>query len=55
MRAGTTMGPDLPTGTVCTFLFTDVEGSTRLLERVGERYRRVQGRRGGILRDAIRR
>lgn len=28
---------DLPTGTV-TFLFTDIEGSTRLLERLGDRY-----------------
>ena len=29
--------PSLPTGTV-TFLFTDVEGSTRLLEHLGDRY-----------------
>jgi predicted ATPase/class 3 adenylate cyclase len=29
--------PSLPTGTV-TFLFTDIEGSTRLLQRLGERY-----------------
>src|SRR3712207_425997 len=28
---------DLPTGTV-TLLFTDIEGSTRLLQRQGERY-----------------
>src|SRR5688500_2112118 len=28
---------DLPTGTV-TLLFTDIEGSTRLLTRLGERY-----------------
>ncbi|HLA16438.1 MAG TPA: adenylate/guanylate cyclase domain-containing protein [Candidatus Limnocylindrales bacterium] len=28
---------DLPTGTV-TFLFTDIEGSTRLIERVGDAY-----------------
>ena len=26
--------PDLPTGTV-TFLFTDIEGSTQLLQRLG--------------------
>jgi hypothetical protein len=30
--------PVLPTGTV-TFLFTDVEGSTRLLRRIGAAYR----------------
>ena len=29
--------PDLPTGTV-TFLFTDIEGSTQLLQRLGPRY-----------------
>jgi predicted ATPase/class 3 adenylate cyclase/DNA-binding CsgD family transcriptional regulator len=29
--------PGLPTGTV-TFLFTDIEGSTRLLEQLGDRY-----------------
>jgi class 3 adenylate cyclase len=28
---------DLPTGTV-TLLFTDIEGSTRMLQQVGERY-----------------
>jgi class 3 adenylate cyclase len=28
---------ELPTGTV-TLLFTDMEGSTRLLQQVGERY-----------------
>jgi hypothetical protein len=28
------MAADLPTGTV-TFLFTDIEGSTKLLQRVG--------------------
>ena len=32
---------DLPTGTV-TFLFTDVEGSTRLLQALGDRYAAVQ-------------
>jgi class 3 adenylate cyclase len=29
--------PSLPTGTV-TFLFTDIEGSTRLLQQLGDRY-----------------
>ncbi len=43
---------DLPTGTV-TFLFTDVEGSTRLLEQLGEGYRDVQQRHDEIVRDAI--
>ena len=43
---------DLPTGIV-TFLFTDVEGSTRLLERLGEKYRTVQERHDAILRSAI--
>ena len=44
--------PDLPTGTV-TFLFTDIEGSTPLLERLGERYRDVQERHNAIVRAAI--
>jgi class 3 adenylate cyclase len=30
-----TVPPELPSGTV-TFLFTDVEGSTRLLEEIGD-------------------
>jgi class 3 adenylate cyclase len=29
--------PELPSGTV-TFLFTDIEGSTRLLMQLGEQY-----------------
>jgi hypothetical protein len=29
--------PSLPTGTV-TFLFTDIEGSTRLMQRLGDAY-----------------
>src|SRR6266567_7418774 len=32
--------PDLPTGTV-TMLFTDIEGSTHLLQQLGESYSRV--------------
>ncbi len=31
------MREDLPSGTV-TFLFTDVEGSTRLIQRAGDAY-----------------
>jgi predicted ATPase/class 3 adenylate cyclase len=42
----------LPTGTV-TFLFTDVEGSTRLLESLGERFTGVLERHHAILREAI--
>ena len=42
----------LPTGTV-TFLFTDVEGSTRLLQRLGLEYASVQGTHARILREAI--
>ncbi|HEX2032450.1 MAG TPA: adenylate/guanylate cyclase domain-containing protein [Actinomycetota bacterium] len=43
---------DLPTGTV-TFLFTDIEGSTRLLQSLGERYRGLQADHAAILRGAI--
>jgi predicted ATPase/class 3 adenylate cyclase len=43
---------DLPTGTV-TFLFTDIEGSTRLQYEVGvERYAEVRGQHHRVLRDA---
>jgi predicted ATPase/class 3 adenylate cyclase len=45
--------PELPTGTI-TFLFTDIEGSTRLLQRLGSQaYGRVQDVHGRILRRAI--
>ena len=43
---------DLPTGTV-TFLFTDIEGSTRLLQSLGDRYRGLQADHAAILRGAI--
>lgn len=43
---------DLPTGTV-TFLFTDIEGSTRLLQQLGETYQALVGDHHEILRDAI--
>ncbi len=42
----------LPTGTV-TFLFTDIEGSTRLLQRLGEGYGRVLDEHHRVLRDAF--
>jgi class 3 adenylate cyclase len=45
-------GPDLPTGTV-TFLFTDIEGSTRLLDSLGDRYPGVLEAHQRILREAF--
>src|SRR5687767_10810166 len=42
----------LPTGIV-TFLFTDIEGSTKLLQRLGDQFRAVLEHHGRILREAI--
>src|SRR5581483_6511187 len=43
----------LPQGTI-TFLFTDIEGSTRLLERLGrDRYRRLLEEEREVLRTAV--
>ena len=42
----------LPTGTV-TFMFTDIEGSTRLLRRLGDAYVEANDRHLAILRTAI--
>ena len=42
----------LPTGTV-TFLFTDIEGSTRLMQELGERYVQAQVDHHEILRAAF--
>ncbi len=42
----------IPTGTV-TFLFTDIEGSTRLLQQLGDRYSRVLEECRRILRAAF--
>lgn len=44
--------PDLPTGTV-TLLFTDIEGSTRLLQRLGGRYPAVLARHHALIRAAV--
>ncbi len=44
--------PPLPTGTV-TFLFTDIEGSTRLLQQLGERYADVLETHRRLLRGVI--
>ncbi len=43
---------ELPTGTV-TFLFTDIEGSTRLLQELGDRYAAVRDEHAAIVRQAI--
>jgi predicted ATPase/class 3 adenylate cyclase len=45
---------DLPTGTV-TLLFTDIEGSTKLLHELGERYADVLAEHRRVLREAFRR
>jgi predicted ATPase/class 3 adenylate cyclase len=47
-----TPDPRLPTGTV-TFLFTDIEGSTRLLSALGDGYAALLGAHSEILRAAI--
>ena len=44
----------LPTGTV-TLLFTDIEGSTRLLERLGEAFADTLAEHRRVLRDAFER
>jgi predicted ATPase/class 3 adenylate cyclase len=43
---------ELPTGTV-TFLFTDIEGSTRLLQRLDDAYAGLIERHGQLLTEAI--
>jgi predicted ATPase len=45
---------DLPSGTV-TFLFTDIEGSTRLLAELGEEYANALAEHRRILREAFER
>ena len=44
--------PERPTGTV-TFLFTDIEGSTRLLQQLRDRYADVLATHAKIIREAI--
>jgi predicted ATPase/class 3 adenylate cyclase len=46
-------GRELPTGTV-TFLFTDIEGSTRLLQELGDRWGELLEEHNRVLRGAIR-
>jgi class 3 adenylate cyclase len=43
---------ELPTGTV-TFLFTDIEGSTRLLHELGDGYAEALGEHRRLLREAF--
>jgi class 3 adenylate cyclase len=45
---------DLPTGTV-TLLFTDIEGSTRLVQHLGKRYSQVLSECRSVLRSAFQR
>jgi predicted ATPase/class 3 adenylate cyclase len=47
------MARNLPTGTV-TFLFTDIEGSTRLLRELGDRYATLLADHHRILRSVVR-
>jgi class 3 adenylate cyclase len=44
--------PELPTGTV-TFLFTDIEGSTRLLHELGDAYAETLAEHRRVLRNAF--
>src|SRR5688572_29236539 len=44
--------PELPTGTV-TFLFTDIEGSTRLLTEAGQAYAALLEQHRRLIRDAV--
>ncbi len=46
------MNSELPSGTV-TFLFTDIEGSTRLLQRLGDDYAAVLAAHASIVRGAV--
>lgn len=50
--AGAPTGAQLPEGIV-TFLFTDIEGSTKLLDRLGAKYGHVLSRHRGLLREAF--
>src|SRR5919199_446164 len=44
--------PELPTGTV-TFLFTDIEGSTKLLHELGDAYADALAEHRRLLREAF--
>jgi predicted ATPase/class 3 adenylate cyclase len=51
MPSENTFGTLLPSGTV-TFLFTDIEGSTQLLQRLGHAYAQALGEHQALLRAA---
>ena len=51
-RAPARRGPEAPTGTVA-FLFTDIEGSTRLARSLGDDYESVLARHRSVLREAF--
>src|SRR6266568_4803334 len=46
------MGRALPTGTL-TFFFSDIEGSTKLVSRLGPAFKPLLERHHALLRDAI--
>jgi predicted ATPase/class 3 adenylate cyclase/Flp pilus assembly protein TadD len=50
----TSSGPRLPSGTV-TFLFTDIEGSTRLLQELGDEYASLIADHNQLLREIFER
>src|SRR5919202_796630 len=50
--ATATAATSLPTGTV-TFVMTDIEGSTRLLQALGDRYPQLLGEHYRLLREAF--
>jgi predicted ATPase/class 3 adenylate cyclase len=52
VAGGMREGPSLPTGTV-TFLFTDIEGSTRMLDRLGTEYPAILETHQALLRRAF--
>jgi class 3 adenylate cyclase len=51
-RSATTMRDDLPTGTV-TFLFTDIEGSTRLGSELADRFDAILVAHHQLIRDVL--
>ncbi len=52
VEAVATAPPNRPTGTV-TFLFTDIEGSTRMIQELGDRYPPLLARHREILNSAV--